>query len=588
MTISHGMENMSRLVETTPGNNELRQNRWLCPLLYVFAFALIFSVSFRPDYHIKRSINPYDPASYFAHGCTFGIDRDLDYSNEHAFEFTNAAGNAPSNPIGSGILAAPFVAALYPIDAAHNPSFVNDRNESTHTWTRFAFILSANVYLLLAVFLYTASLRTLAPRIPPWVPFLLVLGSGILYYTLANYLMAHAYEFFIGALALWASIRLYTALQAGHSSASGLAFLCGVAATMTVIVRYNNVNALWLTPTVLLVLHLWRRDMPLQMPLARVCLWGIAGAVLAYIPFMLYCLRFFGAPFPRVGSVYQVSEAMPHATQSAWEQIGVALGRVGNLYPLVFSAEFGILYTNPVVAVGGGCVVGWTTYWLLRRRTIASLFGWIGVVTYLGLSFGVVLYWRTQASDYGFRYLYSVFPLCILGIALFFEWTCRVGGGRTRVVGVGVRGAILGLCLIGFVSAAAFRVNERLTFAHDWPTAMNRFGVRGTATNPDYLYHVAREMTTARAWYAMVAQGYARLVTDGIMDTPFLAARIPARIREGYGAYPMFRGQPRVVHVQGAILLLLWTAAGAAMGRRSQRAAAAPVTSTETPGTGPT
>ena len=74
-----------------------------------FICFFVFSMFFIPAHFLNPQISSYDDTSYLAHAYTLGIDFDLDYKNEVATKFNNN-GLLPSHPIGSGALAAPFVA----------------------------------------------------------------------------------------------------------------------------------------------------------------------------------------------------------------------------------------------------------------------------------------------------------------------------------------------------------------------------------------------------------------------------------------------------------------------------------------------
>lgn len=190
------------------------------------------------------------------------------------------------------------------------------------------------------------------------------------------------------------------------------------------------------------------------------------------------------------------------------------------------------------------------------------MFSWILIIAYLGLSFAIALYFRSPACDYGFRYLYAVFPLCFIGIVFLFS----PPSNKSRSISGLACPLFMVLCLMGFLSASSFKLNEHLHFSNDWMHTKNRFGVSGMATNPDYIRNLIREMPRPSYWYSLINQGYVRLVADGLMDTNFSSKVIPQRIHDSYGTYPMFRHLPFAAHAQAFILAVLWIGFGFAYG----------------------
>src|SRR5262249_1362530 len=107
-------------------------------LLYLF----VIGMSFNTHDHFY-GLDPNDPSSYLLHAFPIGLDGDLNYANEVTVMFCaevckadpacharcsnmNPAGTSPTHPMGSGILAAPFVAAFSVIDRHnHHPVLTN-------------------------------------------------------------------------------------------------------------------------------------------------------------------------------------------------------------------------------------------------------------------------------------------------------------------------------------------------------------------------------------------------------------------------------------------------------------------------------
>src|SRR5260370_18570650 len=91
---------------------------------YFLIYLLVIGFSFN-KWDLFHGTNKDDASSYVSHAFSIGLDVDLDYRNELVFIYHNSlnpAETAPSQPMGMGILAAPFVAAFSLIDRAnHHP-----------------------------------------------------------------------------------------------------------------------------------------------------------------------------------------------------------------------------------------------------------------------------------------------------------------------------------------------------------------------------------------------------------------------------------------------------------------------------------
>ena len=155
-----------------------------------------------------------DGASYVSHAFTLGLDGDLDYTNEPVDQFSRNE-LLPRHPIGSGILAAPFVAIFSVIDRIIDHPIIGNHNNYLGSWSLFGFVFSVNLLFFMAIFLYIKSFRLLKILNKElWLIILIVFSSTIPHFVLKRYFFSHVFEFFSISLLFWliAEVRAHLKL----------------------------------------------------------------------------------------------------------------------------------------------------------------------------------------------------------------------------------------------------------------------------------------------------------------------------------------------------------------------------------------
>jgi hypothetical protein len=194
---------------------------------------------------------------------------------------------------------------------------------------------------------------------------------------------------------------------------------------------------------------------------------------------------------------------------------------------VLLSQEFGIVWFMPVAAIGGILLLATlVSEWrsgINRRGTVVA-----GLLTaaYASVPVGVVLVWQSHASSFGFRYLFSLVPVGLLGVAL---WASRgVQGGRARHVRVALL-VITGLSMFSLVGQAFFGTSSALdvteqlnSFGRVVPYSAARFGIEllGALIDPS-------------AWANMLARGL-----PGFVALVALPLDLLAGIGEALGILP--------------------------------------------------
>lgn len=529
------------------------------------ALLLVFGLLFIEPMWLVRGDFGSDDASYFAHAATVALDFDLDYSNEPVVTWSADRRIAAAAP-GAGWLAAPFVAAFSVIDRVQGHPVIDDHGRYTYSWALFGFWVAALLYFGLGVWLFHRGIQALWPGFDPRLNLLLALGTGVPFYVLRRFSMAHAFEFATCALAFWAAARLYSALAVGGHTRKWILW-SALAVVANLAVRVNNLNTIILVHTVVLLLFVFGvPELPRpEWPRVRRALLAVTGAIaLALVPLALFNLAFYGALYPTPSLMYG-QPLTGTATRSALEIVAHGITLVPNLVPLLFSSEFGLLYTNPVLVIGGVFLVGATTRALARRRDLPAGLALVAVLAFFGLSTAIVLWWQGTGSSYGYRYLFPLYPVALVGLLIAADGARRSGSRVRRAL----LPAAVALSVVSVTSQMFFSASPELETRRQ----VNVYGVEHGASARGYLTRLPVEIVDPDTWVSLASR---RLV--GFYAAPHVADsglrdRLPDDWLASYDE--LYRDAPSAVHAQLTLILLLWVAVGWALVRPALAGAAA-------------
>jgi hypothetical protein len=289
-------------------------------------------------------------------------------------------------------------------------------------------------------------------------------------------------------------------------------------------------------------------------------------------------LQLYGAAFPTPGVMY--GKFMPirdiFAAVSSdgsgggggagfWGAIVKVIGLSGNSLLVLFSSEFGVLYTAPILLFGTVMLGAF----LLRplSQPLASRLGALTLaIAFVGLPAAIVLYWQSVASNYGYRYLFSVYPLAFMGFALWY--------GRIRESG-------LPLAPLAKASVWSLTALSALAIASQWFwgtsdslhyfNGENVFGRHTQYGAKGYITSLVAALAEPRAWLAMVAHRFPGFIGAIGLDILGIdlnsigsrfgipADRLGAGIARYAGAPPVAIGQTILLYL-AAVLGSWWIA----------------------------
>lgn len=523
------------------------------------ALLIVFGLLFIEPMWLVRADFGSDDASYFSHAATLALDLDLDYSNEPVVVWSAGRKIAIGSP-GAGWLAAPFVALFSLVDRVSGHPVIEDHGSYIYSWSLFGFFFAAVFYFVLGVRLYQRGIEAVWPGLDPRLNFLLALGTGVPFYVLRRFSMTHAFEFATCALAFWGATKLYRAVALGQSTRPWIAW-SAVAAVANLAVRVNNLNTLVLAHTIVLLLFVFGAPgLPRpEWASVRRTLLRVTGAIaVAFAPLGVFNLVFYGAVYPTPSTMYG-TPLTGTATRGPLEILVHGLGLVPNLIPLIFSSEFGILYTNPVLVLGGVFLIATLAWRPVRRPDLPHALTLLAVLAFFGLSTAIVLWWQSTGSSYGYRYLFPLYPVALAGLLIAASGTAsrdRPGHGWTTRIRRWLLPAALVLSTVSVVSQTFFSASPALEVRRQ----VNVFGNEHSGSARGYLTRLPGELIDPDTWVSLAARRLSGFYVAPYVAEGSIRGRLPDEWIESYDR--LYRQAPGSVYLQLTLILVLWVGAG--------------------------
>jgi hypothetical protein len=471
---------------------------------YLLIYLAVIGLSFNQQDHFYGT-SKFDAASYVSHAFTIGLDGDLDYRNELAFFYRtnlNRDQTAPQQSMGMGLLAAPFIAAFSVIDRANHHPILTDRTAFIGSWSYFGIQFATAFYFLAGIALYQLALGR---WVNSFIVATAVISAGLLPYVTGIFAFVHAYEFFTLAALTAACIGLCRAREAWQNGV--LVSAIGATTFLAFMVRWADYGILAVPLLAVLTHYLIEHDGPYRRAIA-LSYTGVLGGLAAVSLFHLWA---FGIAWPWAEYFYRI----PNKFSSDSGVMTELLRNVPNLPLLLFSSEFGVLWTFPLLPIGFavGLFALWRWFWEepLPWALWALAIGWC-----IAVPLAIVLLWKTTASGYGYRYLLPSLPALMLILAVFFKGEAvdrhyNHDGEWAGTIGVLVPAAFLALvsfvAQIGFCKLPGFTPKPQL----------NVFGVEHLASARGYMDAVFGAIARPSQWLELYQQSlFVRIMTPSV------------------------------------------------------------------------
>lgn len=542
-----------------------RAQRFFFPLLLVLVFLLIYV-----PWELARPSLGSDETAYFSHASTLALDFDLDYSNELAAANGLGPTGMPVGAAGAGVLGAPFVWLFGLIDRIIGHPILKDHTYFQYSWSHFGMALAPVVYFWIGLWLYWKTLQQIFQDIRFELVFLLAISTGILYYVLIRPVVTHGYEFFTLALVVWGSTRYYTSLRTSGKRGVIWGLVVGLGAALSVAVRPNNINAFILPFFVIMLLYLLDTDsgrpVELRLPKLFVRLIPLLGCMLVmYVPLAVFnevaynevvasAMQVYGDTQNSVGGIETITNT------DWWQRVLVS---IPGIFRVIFGAEFGVLYSNPLIIFGPAYLLLYLGR-KINRRLVTVLTTALLVGAYCLPSVLIALTWKGTGNAYGYRFLFPLIPIGLIGTGMLLRAYYQEEGGASYLTGLIILIALL--CVFSILGTALFGVTDGLT-----PGAgVNAFGEAQSSTARWYEVELLKALVSPRAWLNLPAKRYVGLLAAPIISQSFLAsnpqlAEMLTRYSEIYGRMPSY------VYVQTLIIFAIWMGFGLLFYKASSR-----------------
>jgi hypothetical protein len=370
-------------------------------LLRVLLLFLIVSLFFRIDFRFKNSVECCsDDYDYYSHAATVAIDADFDYTNQltsdHPYVYKNPNNGkiAPVGFPGSGLLASPFLLIGNLIDKNLNTSSGNE----VLNYKLLFYSLSPIFYFFLSFVLMYKSLLKLNFDVDKYKLLIIISGSGVSYFAFERFSMTHVYEMFSISLLIWHCIRFYK----DNSTLS--AILIPISIAIGLLVRLSNIY-IFLIP--LIIKKLINQQFQITQEIRKtpsLLLSSIATIIL----YNTISTNIYGSPVYNPQKVYGSNISVGSIAGKDASLLSFIISKFQDIFTILFGNEFGIFWVSPII-------------FMALFLALKNLKGWINYLFIICLlqNIAIVLIWQSTGASYGFRYLYSLTPLCVVMFFLY-------------------------------------------------------------------------------------------------------------------------------------------------------------------------
>ncbi len=443
---------------------------------YLLVVLLVISLV-KIDYRFDEI--PYglevDDAEYYYSAVTLGLDYDLDFSNqmegiENRYLNIEKQKIVPFHPIGSGILAAPFV-----IFGNIVSKMISDQDIVSYVY--FFYSLSPIFYFFISIKFIQSTLQNLSINYDNYLLLLLVMGTGVSYYAFDRFSMSHVYEFFSVSCLCYLTSKLLNLKNIKQQPV--LIFLLGILIFIFLTIRWVNYFLILIPGIICLVSN---------NPLNKIyrSIFFLSGCFSGTILFLLHTKYLYGFySFNQSNVVLLVENSFEDNYlrffdfSLFFENLIFALK---SLRIILFGQEFGVFYFAPILFVS-------IFIFLFQIREKKYLLSFLTLLTYLFPIFSIIVLQNT-AFSYGFRYLFVLIPLnCIL----YFKYIHKSILIRRYVMLASIT-AILGYLF--------FETSQATSLSNDF--LVNSFGMNTRYSNPNYLTNLPSALVSFNSYTHIV------------------------------------------------------------------------------------
>lgn len=473
----------------------MRIKSYIKKYAYILFFGIFFIMFFSPNlFYIKIKD---DEASYFSHALTLGLDGDMDYTNELVDDWSKNH-LMPSHPIGSGILAAPFVAIFGIIDRIIGNPIIENHYNYLGSWSLFGYVFAVNILFFTGIFFYIKSFQLLGLLSTElWFFILFIFSNTIPYFVINKYFFSHGFEFFAVALLFWCVVIIYDKVKQGKPPVRYL-YLFGSVFSLNLFIRYSNINLFLLTPITFLIIYLFidnKADCHKKRIFNYLYLLQLISLI-SIIPNLCFQYFKYGSFLPKPSLIYNKPGWLE--SYNLLQIIYILIKRVPYVFNMTFGSEMGLLYTNPIIPIGFISIILFT----IKKREDGNVLCKIIlsglILLFFGFGVSIHLWWQEMASSYGYRYLLQTFPVALIGVMITFNY---LKGNGVRYFQYYKR-ALLIFCTISVISMVFFTATQNLQLKEK----INTFNVERAYSGNGYILDLPRELVKPYTWIRLASK----------------------------------------------------------------------------------
>ena len=441
--------------------------------IYLFvALGLLFSL-IKIDYRFQEI--PFglevDDAEYYYSAVTIGIDFDLDFSNqmdgvENRYLNKEVKKVVPFHPIGSGILASPFVFIANIIQKIFNTSGLT-------SLIYFMYSLAPVFYLLLSILLIQKSMDNLEIRHNKALLLIGIFGTGVSYYSFDRFSMSHIYEFFATSFLIYLSTKSIN--EKNKSKLNYINFSLGFLMFLFLTIRWIN-YLYFLIPMVVFLIS----KTSIKKIYTKVAF--ISGSLSGLILFLIHTKYLYGIYTLNQAPILLSIENSFSANYSRFFNLDMFFENIVFLLHgmkiIFFSQEFGIFFFAPILFLS----FVFFLFALIDRHYLLAFSLLILYIT----PFMSVIVTQNTAFSYGYRYLFVLIPLNIL---LYFKYL-----DDFKIV----KSYLYVFSVIGFVLYLFFETTQGTSLSDGY--VINSFGMNTRYSNPNYLSSLPEALLSLNAY----------------------------------------------------------------------------------------
>lgn len=442
--------------------------------LVVFFLLTLTKIDFRFD-----EINPgsfVDDAEYYYHTQTIAIDKDLDYSNQmpnvpyRNLNIKDTEKVLPVHAIGVGLFASPFMFVSSEVGKVINL-------DSVITFNYFIYSLVPIFYLFFAIKLLQKVFAFNNITFNNFLLYLIVFGSGVIYFAFERFSMSHVYEFFATSFIIYLTAKHHNSKNTNVKRF--LAFFVPFFMFIALSIRWSNYF--------LILIPLFYNTFVTRIPKViykkpEFLMGFLTGLAL----FLMHTNYLHGVYTLNPSDKFLIVESRLSSDYYRFFDLSKLEENLIYIFKsfmtINFSEEFGLFYFSPVLFLASFSIF----YFLFERKFKKSIV-LIGVTLF---PFFSTLVLNNPGYSYGYRYFYSTIPIFII---LFFTEL-----NKNKVLSSYLKY----FSVFSLISLIMFETTTYTVLSSDYLT--NSFGLYTKYVNPTYLTGVLKSLIEIDAYLNII------------------------------------------------------------------------------------